>query len=504
MDFLGWTAATGGLLLLMSLASGWINRSPVSTFGLYLAAGIACGPWVFNLLRIDVVDHSVLVGRVTEIAMAASLFITGLKLRLPFKTRSWRMGARLAFPAMVLTVGGVTLAAHAMLGFSWPLSLAFGAIVAPTDPVLASLISVNDASDNDDLRVALSSEAGMNDGSALPFLMLALMLMASSGDLTLAEWGHWALVDVLWAVAGGLGIGFGMGRLIGLLATLLRSKQRDVAPNDFLALALIALSYAAAQGLGASGFLAAFAAGVGLRRAEVVVINRHPPDEVSDHDAYPPAEELVNPNRRHMIDDGGPAKSVGLVVGDALAFGDIMERIFAAGIVIVLGITLAQHWHFQGLLMAAVLFIVIRPLSVYLVSIGSEMPALRRWLIGWLGIRGIGSINYIAYAYTHGLGNSPDATRMVDIAFTVIAASVIVHGATVTPLLNLRQARRAAAEERARQIDEEREREEQARQEARQEACETRQHEEMESESEAQARQEAQQDACETRQKDEK
>lgn len=472
MDFLGWTAATGGLLLIMSLASGWISRSPVSTFGLYLAAGILCGPWALDLLRIDVVDHSELVGRVTEIAMAASLFITGLKLRLPFKTRSWRMGARLAFPAMLLTVGGVTAAAHYMLGFDWPLALAFGAIVAPTDPVLASLISVNDASDNDDLRVALSSEAGMNDGSALPILILAMMLITSGGALTGTEWRHWALVDVLWAVLGGLGIGFVMGRLVGLLATLLRSKQHDVAPNDFLALALIALSYAAAQSLEASGFLAAFAAGVGLRRAEIKVISRHPPEEISDNDTYPPAEELVNPNQRHMINDSGPAHSVGLVVGDALAFGDIMERIFAAAIVIVLGITLAQHWDYQGLLMAAMLFIVIRPLSVWIVSMGTGTPALRRWLLGWLGIRGIGSINYIAYAYTHGLGSGPDATRMVDIAFTVIAASVIVHGITVTPLLNLRQARKAAKEEHQRQRQEQREDGEEDKQEAQQKECE--------------------------------
>lgn len=472
MDFLGWTAATGGLLLIMSLASGWISRSPVSTFGLYLAAGILCGPWALDLLRIDVVDHSELVGRVTEIAMAASLFITGLKLRLPFKTRSWRMGARLAFPAMLLTVGGVTAAAHYMLGFDWPLALAFGAIVAPTDPVLASLISVNDASDNDDLRVALSSEAGMNDGSALPILILAMMLLTSGGALTGTEWRHWALVDVLWALLGGLGIGFVMGRLVGLLATLLRSKQHDVAPNDFLALALIALSYAAAQSLEASGFLAAFAAGVGLRRAEIKVISRHPPEEISDNDTYPPAEELVNPNQRHMINDSGPAHSVGLVVGDALAFGDIMERIFAAAIVIVLGITLAQHWDYQGLLMAAMLFIVIRPLSVWIVSMGTGTPALRRWLLGWLGIRGIGSINYIAYAYTHGLGSGPDATRMVDIAFTVIAASVIVHGITVTPLLNLRQARKAAKEEHQRQMQEQREDGEEGKQEAQQKECE--------------------------------
>ncbi|HBV40020.1 MAG TPA: sodium:proton antiporter, partial [Erwinia sp.] len=85
MDFLGWTAATGGLLLLMSLASGWINRGPVTTFSIYLIAGVICGPWVLDLLHVDIAAHAELTAHLTEIAMAASLFITGLKLRLPLR-----------------------------------------------------------------------------------------------------------------------------------------------------------------------------------------------------------------------------------------------------------------------------------------------------------------------------------------------------------------------------------------------------------------------------------
>jgi len=442
MSFLGWTAAVGGLLLLMSLASGWIHRSPVTSFGLYLAAGVACGPWALDLLHIDIVAHSALTGRLTEIAMAASLFITGLKLRIPFRDHGWRIGARLAFPGMLLTVAGITVVAHYLTSLSWPMALAFGAIVAPTDPVLASLISVNDASDSDNLRVSLSSEAGMNDGSALPILMLALLLMNTTEPLTYLQIGHWALVDVLWALLGGLGIGYGLGRLIGLLATHFRHAQGDIAPSDFIALALIALSYAAAQSLDASGFLAAFAAGVGLRSAELRIVNLHPPENMADDLRYRPAEELVNPHIRHSFADRGPAKSMGLVVGDALSFGDTIERLFAAAIIVVLGITLSQHWDPMGLLIAAVLFIVIRPASVYIATLGGQVPRARRLMIGWLGIRGIGSINYIAYAYTHGMAGA-EAGRMADIAFTVIVTSVLVHGLTVTPLLNWRQGRQA-------------------------------------------------------------
>ncbi|MEI2264094.1 cation:proton antiporter [Erwinia sp. CGal63] len=444
MDFLGWTAATGGLLLLMSLASGWINRGPVTTFALYLIAGVICGPWVLDLLHIDIAAHAVLTAHLTEIAMAASLFITGLKLRLPLSHQGWRLGLRLAFPGMLLTVAGMSLVAHYLIGLSWPYAVAFSAIVAPTDPVLASLISVNDARDDDNLRVSLSSEAGMNDGTALPLLMLAITLLTTQQQMTTELFTHWALVDVLWGITGGLGIGFLLGRTVGHLVTHLRYTYKDVAPNDFLALALIALSYAAAQALDASGFLAAFAAGVGLRRTEVSVIRRQPAEAFDDSDHRPPAEVLVNPHIRHEALDPDPTRSVGLVVGDALSFGDTVERLFAAGIIIVLGVTLAQHWDPDGLLMALVLFVVIRPAAVWLGTAGIKVPWQQKMIIGWLGIRGIGSINYIAWAYTHGVAGD-EMTRMANIAFTLIVASVIVHGISVTPLLNWRQARIAAA-----------------------------------------------------------
>ncbi|MDT0176262.1 cation:proton antiporter [Enterobacter sp. BRE11] len=444
MNFLGWMAATGCLLLLMSLASGWIHRGPVTSFGLYLLAGILCGPWVFDVVQIDILKHSEAAAHITEITMAASLFITGLKLRLPLRTHSWRLGMRLAFPAMLLTVGGMMLLAHWLVGFDWPLALAFGAIVAPTDPVLASLISVNDARDDDALRVALSSEAGMNDGSALPLLVLALLLF-NGESLTWSSIGHWTAVEVIWGIGAGLALGFLFGRLVGLLATRLRSAHGDVAPNDFLALALIALSYAAAETIGASGFLATFAAGIGLRRAELRVFKAYPPEELSEEQRVLPAEALVNPNNRleHAGESGGMVKSVGLVVSDALSFGDTIERLLAAAMMVVLGVTLAHHWNLDGILLGLALFIVVRPLAVWLTTLRCGIPPVRRLLIGWLGIRGIGSINYIAFAWVHGMAGQ-QAETMVDMALTLVVCSIVIHGVTVTPLLNWRSARLSA------------------------------------------------------------
>lgn len=446
MNFLGWIATTGGLFLCMSLASAWLRRGPITSFGLYLLTGIVCGPWVADLIRIDIVTHAEWMSRITDIAMAASLFITGLKLRQPFTAQAWRIGGLLAFPTMVVTVLAMMATVHYLTGLPWLLSLAFGAIVAPTDPVLASLISVNNARDDDSLRSSLSVEAGLNDGSALPFLMLALLLYGNQqGSFTWSLFAKWGLIDVLWALCAGLLVGYTLGWLIGMLAARMRHANQDIAPNDLIALALIALSYAAAQFIDASGFLAAFAAGVGLRRAEKNIISQHPLGESEGKEETPPSEELVNPNERHNLKSNGPVKSVGLVVGDAISFGNTLERLFAAAIVIVLGITLAQHWDPRGIYLGLLLFCIIRPATVYAFSFCSNIPRSRRILIGWFGIKGIGSINYIAYAYVQGLQGAAGA-EMINMALTLVVTSVILHGLTVAPLLNSRRFNRPSQE----------------------------------------------------------
>jgi len=438
MGYLAWTAATGGLLLLMSLSYGWISRVPVPIFGIYLVVGILCGPWVLNILHLDILRHSVVISRITDITMAVSLFIAGLKIRHPLHSDIWKMGLRLAVPAMLLTMAALMVLAHFLTGLSWPLSLALAlaAIIAPTDPVLASLIAMNDARDENQLRLSLSCEAGLNDGTALPFLLLALLWHNAQGAVSAVILWKWFSVDLLWALCAGLAVGYLLGKGIGLAATRSRHMQQEVAPSDFIALALVCLSFALALSLNASGFLAAFAAGIGLRSAEMNVQKSHPCDENAKQEM--PAEMQVNPHTRHAIDNKSPVKLVGLVIGDALSFGDTVERLLAAGLVIILGVTLAQHWNVQAILLALILFVLIRPTAVYLATWRSGKSRQQRLSMGWLGIRGIGSLNYIAYAFSHGL-QGKGADLMIDMAITVVTLSVLVHGVTVTPLLKLRR-----------------------------------------------------------------
>ncbi|HAB25423.1 MAG TPA: sodium:proton antiporter, partial [Pantoea sp.] len=157
------------------------------------------------------------------------------------------------------------------------------------------------------------------------------------------------------------------------------------------------------------------------------------------------AEALVNPNNRleHAGESGNMVKSVGLVVSDALSFGDTIERLLAAAMMVVLGVTLAHHWNLDGILLGLALFIVVRPLAVWLTTLRCGIPPVRRLLIGWLGIRGIGSINYIAFAWVHGMAGQ-QAETMVDMALTLVVCSIVIHGVTVTPLLNWRSARLSA------------------------------------------------------------
>ena len=162
------------------------------------------------------------------------------------------------------------------LGLSWGAAVLLGAVLAPTDPVLASDVQVEHAADRDRLRFSLTGEAGMNDGTAFPFVMLGLWLMNLHAPGT-SIW-RWMAVDLVWAVAGGLGVGTLIGTLVGQLVIYLRRKHRvALGLDEFLSLGLIGLSYGLALAAHAYGFLAVFAAGLALRRIERRATGDNPP-----------------------------------------------------------------------------------------------------------------------------------------------------------------------------------------------------------------------------------
>lgn len=436
MTFIVWFAMLGAVLLLLALSSSYLRWIPVTSSVVCLGLGIALGSPGLNLLQLDVAQSSAWLEHLTEVAVLFSLFFSGLKLRLPLGNRSWWGAFYLAGPVMVVCIAGVALVAHYWLNLGWGLSVTIGAILAPTDPVLATLVQVVDAQDDDPVRFSLSGEAGLNDGVAFPFVLLGLFLQQNTGQAWLSDW---LLKDMLWAVAAGLLCGYWMGRGLGKLTLFLRLRNDDstVSPNDYLALALIALAYVVAESIQAYGFLAVFAAGLGLRQAEVQTSTR-PDDPAAEHLVQPVvghqhvAPELAVKGDVEGLEDSQVA--AGIMLGDMLAFGSLVERALEVFLVTLLGVVLIVHWDWRAMIIAAALFLVIRPLSVVFMPFGGMLNSRQRGLLGWFGIRGIGSFYYLFYALNHGL-QAGSAMEITNLVLSVVALSILLHGLSVQPLL---------------------------------------------------------------------
>jgi len=437
MSFVTWVAVLGAVLLTLALTSSYLRWMPVTTSAVCLLLGVAIGPAGLGLLRLDIEDSAFWIEHLTEVAVLFSLFVCGLKLRPALRDRQWRVAFVLAGPVMMLTIVGVCLLLHFAFALAWGPSLLIGAILAPTDPVLASLVQVNDAKDDDPVRFGLSGEAGLNDGIAFPFVILGLLFLQQNSSVA-SGLDDWFLKRLLWAVPAGLLTGYWMGRGIGRLTLFMRIKNADstFSHNDYLALALIALAYVVAEAIEGYGFLSVFAAGLGLRQAEVK----------TSGDTQAPAEHLVQAvvGHQHVEPEAAVAGNVdhledtqvaaGIMMGDMLSFGSLVERAMEVFLVTLLGVVLVAHWDCRALVLALVLFGMIRPLAVWLMPWGSLLNGPQRWLIGWFGIRGIGSFYYLFYALNHDLPPSV-ATLCTDLTLSVVALSILVHGISTQPML---------------------------------------------------------------------
>ena len=393
----------GLLLLFTSLASPVLQKLPVSTAMLYLVAGVAVGPLGLGWLNIDAVSDAAWLEIGAEVAVLVSLFVTGLKIDSRVSRAKWGIALRLASVTMVLTIASFTLLGHYLLGMPWGLALVLGATLAPTDPVLAADIQVKTPEDRDALRVALSGEAGLNDGSAFPFVMLGLGWMGLHDIGPLG--GRWLVIDVFWAVLVGVAVGWVVGQLVGRASARFQGWRPRVEPlSEFIAVGAIAASYGAAMALGGYGFLAVFVTGLGVRRG-------------LEHTA---------------IQISTAADSV----GNVLQFNGQLERIVEFVLVIVVGAALAYvqpSWALAAFTVAAL--VVVRPATVALTIRGAAVSVRQRRLMGWFGIRGIGSVYYLAYAIQHGVAGAA-ATALASVVLTLVAASVLLHGLSVTPLMD--------------------------------------------------------------------
>jgi NhaP-type Na+/H+ or K+/H+ antiporter len=415
-----WYPLIGVMLLLVVLSSATIKRAPVSMAIIYLAIGWGLGR--LGWIVLDYSEHGGVLETLAEIAVIVSLFSAGLKLRIRLSSRIWRLPIVLASVSMAITVGLVALFGVVVLALPIGLAVLLGAILAPTDPVLAADVQVSNPGDTDRLRFALTGEAGLNDGTAFPFVMLGLGLLGLH-DFGTGRWSWWTL-DVLWPIAAGLTVGALLGKAVGRLVVYLRRRHlQAVGYDDFLALGLIATSYGLALALHAYGFLAVFAAGLALRTVERELTGKEVPPDMSQVRG---TDEEIASDHEHA-----PAYLAAAV----LSFNEQMDRLGQLTLVLITGALLSRtELSFVAITFSVLLFFFIRPLAAAPFALGTGMTVRQATMVSWFGIRGIGSLYYLFYAINRGLPESA-AALLLQIVLCAIATSVILHGISVTPLM---------------------------------------------------------------------
>jgi sodium/hydrogen antiporter len=395
----------GLAILLAAVLPSVLSQLAISPPMVLLAAGMGMGLLpVGSDGLLDPVDNRAMVEQVTQFAVLLAL-----------------MGV-----AMPLTIGAVWLLGWWGLGLAPATALLLGAVLAPTDPVLAGDVQVggpdvqsqeaDESDERHEVRFALTSEAGLNDGLAFPFVYAAIFLLEKGTSFSwLGTWFAWELV-------GKAVIGFLVGAFVGWLLAKLAFRARRLSlrlaeqGEPLLALAALATSFGAAELVGGYGFIAVFCCGMAIRNAE------------RSHDYQEAMHGVVERLERLLT----------LLV--LLCLGIAMTR----------GLLDALDW--RGVAAAVAVVLLIRPLSGVLSLLpfarrGHGMDHRERLVTAFFGVRGVGSLFYLAYAAGH--GDFADVRWMwATIAFT-IALSVVVHGVLAKPAMNwlegAQQAREAAA-----------------------------------------------------------
>ena len=402
----------GVIVLLTAWLPMMLRRLPLSLPILCLAIGALLAWSPFPLLpSFNPLENRVFTERMTEFVVIVALMGAGLKLDRPIGLRRWRTTWRLLGIAMPLTIAALALMGSWVLGFGAASALLFGAALAPTDPVLASDVQVGPprTGEEDEVRFALTSEAGLNDGLSFPFVHLAIALAATEGS---GLFKHWVFVDLGWRLAAAILLGWGLGKVFGFLSFRIRGGSLAKTQDGFVALGMTFVTYGVTQLVGGYGFLAVFLAAVAFRASE------------RDDDFH---EQLHD-------------------------FAEQIERLLMMVLLVCLGAIAASGQLLAGIdwrvAVATVLAIaVIRPVIGWLCLMGAGHPPGERLVIAVFGIRGLGSIYYLAYATGHATFDGAEtiwATVLV-----IVLASIVVHGIAVTPAMKWIDDRRTASKRKA-------------------------------------------------------
>lgn len=376
----------------------------------YLVLGAAAAGLVraLGVEWLDPIRDAELIERLAEFAVIIALFGAGLKLDRPLRSRAWASTVRLIVIVMPLTIAAVAAFGAGAMGLSLGAAVILGAVLAPTDPVLASDVQVGppgEAEAEPEPQFALTSEAGVNDGVAFPFVLLGVFIASEGGIGWLPEW---LAADVIYAITVGVGLGAAAGYLTAGGAHWLRERDLLLAQFDgWLSLAAVLAVYGATELVGAYGFLAAFAGGLAFRRYEL--------GHESHARVHAGAETVEKITELTLV----------LLLGSLITWSGLA----APGV--------------AGWLLVPLLLVVIRPLATLVAFARSRIPLGERAFIGWFGIRGIGSFYYAAAVIHAGLIAETEAVKLFWSVTVLVGVSILVHGVTATSL-SRRVERRAA------------------------------------------------------------
>jgi NhaP-type Na+/H+ or K+/H+ antiporter len=331
--------------------------------------------------------------RISEAVLIVVLFATGLRIDNVPGYRLWLPTVRLLAIAMPLTIAAIALLGWSLAGMTIGGAVLLGAALAPTDPVLAGNLQVGPPMEGGEhpARFALTSEAGLNDGLAFPFVYLGLLIAADGGDVS-SWFSDWLLRDVFYrtivGVAGGIAIGWLLGKVLFAIPTW--NTLARTGPG-VVALAGVLLCYGLVELAEGYGFLAVFFAGLVCRRAE------------QQHEFH---------RRLH-------------------AFSESIENAVTAILLILLGGTLPHLWpalDWRHSVIGFGLIFVIRPLSAWISLQGTKFQPTDKAMIAFFGVRGVGSIYYLGYASTQ--VQFVNETQLWALVGFTIFASTVIHGLT--------------------------------------------------------------------------
>ena len=385
----------GFVLLAAARALTVEEHSRFSASVVYLGLGLAAAGVIHALgIRwIDPFTDAHLIEHLTEFALVVALFASGLTINRRLRWRQWRAVVGLLGLVLPLTIAAGALYGVGAMGLSLGAAVALGAVLAPTDPVLAGTVGLGppgDSREESDARFNLTAEAALNDGLVSPFVLLAVLILQRRGSSWLAEW---TAADLLYGTALAFGLGALAGYTFGAFIKWLQPRH-VLAPefDGFLVIGAVLVVYGLADTLDAYGLVAVFVAGVYFRRYEV------------EH------EYNVRLHRAATI---------------AKHFAEL-------GVILLLG-TLVTSDAFSapglaGWLIAPFLILVVRPLGVLLLLTRSTMSRGERIFLAWFGVKGIASLYYISFLIGQRVLPAEYQTQLFwTVAFAVML-SILLHG----------------------------------------------------------------------------